>query len=67
MTWKDVIDGVQTSLSLVEKVDPAIGATAEEIIALTGIAGNVINVVSSQTGAPIEDVIAGLTFENPTV
>ena len=64
MTWKQIIEDIQAALALAGTIDPAIAATTEEISALTGIAKDVAGHISAQSGAPIEDVIAGLTPES---
>ena len=64
MTWKQIIEDTQAALALAASTDPAIAATTEEISALSEIAKQVVGTVSAQSGAPIDDVIAGLTEES---
>ena len=65
MTWKQAIQDFQAALALAATIDPAIAATTEEISALSGIASQVVSTISAQSGAPIDQVIAGLTPEAP--
>lgn len=67
MTWQQIIEALKASLVLLGQIDPAVSATAAEIEALTDIAGKVAGTISTQAGIPIEDVLAQLTPEDPTI
>lgn len=67
MSWKQVVETLESAMEIAGQIDPGIKATTDEIAALTGVVGKVVGTIADQSGAPIEDVVDGLTFENPIV